>query len=366
MTLIHADELAFLGKPVDDEDLIDRKLLNKEASLQTTQSSSLFLPATANPTAFQNRTNWRSPSNIPPHPGPNNALSPHAQHQSKPYPGRCQACGIQGHTTKRCPMFRLVTTQQIPASHPQGSPGFRSSTPRQPHANHATLNNNITPTWLLDSEASHHVTFHLSNLSLHSPYQGSDDVMIGDESFRPVYTTRCLNVKIHANELALLGKPVDDEDLIDRVLLKDLKLLNKEASLQTTQSSSLFLPATANPTAFQNCTNWRSPSNIPPHPGPNNALSPHAQHQSKPYPGRCQACGIQGHTTKRCPMFRLVTTQQIPTSHPQGSPGFRSSTPWQPHANHATLNNNITPTWLLGSEASHHVTSNLSMTSSDP
>jgi hypothetical protein len=35
-------------------------------------------------------------------------------------------------------------------------------------------------TWLLDSGASHHVTADLDNLSLHSPYNGHDDVMIGD------------------------------------------------------------------------------------------------------------------------------------------------------------------------------------------
>ena len=44
------------------------------------------------------------------------------------------------------------------------------------------LATNTTPTWLLDSGASHHVTSDLSNLYLHSPYQGSDDVMIGHGS----------------------------------------------------------------------------------------------------------------------------------------------------------------------------------------
>ena len=86
-------------------------------------------------------------------------------------------------------------------------------------------------------------------------------------------------IKTYADELALLGKPVDDEDLIDRVLegLSDEyksvidaikacntsiyfaelheKLLNKEASLQTAQPSSLSLPATTNPTIFRNRPN---------------------------------------------------------------------------------------------------------------
>ena len=81
-------------------------------------------------------------------------------------------------------------------------------------------------------------------------------------------------IKTRANEIALLGKPIDDDDLINWVLdgLSDEykfvidainahdtsisfvelheKLLNKEASLQTAQPSPLSLPATENPTAF--------------------------------------------------------------------------------------------------------------------
>lgn len=55
----------------------------------------------------------------------------------------------QGHTAKRYPSFKLIPIE-------------------------------TSPTWLLDSGASHHVTSDLSNLSLHAPYNGSDDIMIGD------------------------------------------------------------------------------------------------------------------------------------------------------------------------------------------
>ncbi|RVW20121.1 Retrovirus-related Pol polyprotein from transposon RE2 [Vitis vinifera] len=61
--------------------------------------------------------------------------------------------------------------------------------PWQPRANHTVLGNNTTPTWLLDSGTSHHVTSHLSNLSLHSPYQGYDDIMIGNGSTLPITHT---------------------------------------------------------------------------------------------------------------------------------------------------------------------------------
>ena len=175
-------------------------------------------------------------------------------------------------------------------------------------------------------------------------------------------------IKTRVDELALLGKPVDDEDLIDRVLegrsdeyksvinainahdtsisFPELheKLLNKKASLQTAQPSPLSLPATTNPSAFRKRPNWRPPATTPQQLGPTTAFSPHDQRQTKPYLGHYQACGIQGHITKRCPMFRLVTNQQSPTPRPKGTQGYRLSTPWQPRANHAVLGNNTTPT----------------------
>ena len=175
-------------------------------------------------------------------------------------------------------------------------------------------------------------------------------------------------IKTRVDELALLGKPVDDEDLIDWVLeglsdeyksIVDVinardtsisfvelheKLLNKEASLQTAQPSSLSLPATSNPTAFRNRPNWRPLTTTPQEPGPTIAFSPQNQLQPKPYLGRCQACGIQGHIVKRCPMFRLVTNQQSPIPRPQGTQGYRPSTPWKPQSNHVVFDNNTTPT----------------------
>ena len=43
-----------------------------------------------------------------------------------------------------------------------------------PHASSST-----TP-WLLDSGASHHVTNDLANLSIHAPYDGTEELIIGD------------------------------------------------------------------------------------------------------------------------------------------------------------------------------------------
>lgn len=48
----------------------------------------------------------------------------------------------------------------------------------QPRAHYAA-NTPKTHSGLLDSGASHHVTSDLSNLSMHAPYNGSNDIIIG-------------------------------------------------------------------------------------------------------------------------------------------------------------------------------------------
>lgn len=39
-----------------------------------------------------------------------------------------------------------------------------------------------TPSWLMDSVATHHITSDLANLSMHVPYTGAEEVLIGDGS----------------------------------------------------------------------------------------------------------------------------------------------------------------------------------------
>ncbi|KAH7543814.1 hypothetical protein JRO89_XS15G0024100 [Xanthoceras sorbifolium] len=58
----------------------------------------------------------------------------------------------------------------------------------KPWANFA-VNTASNTLWLLDSGASYHVTSDLNNLLLHSPYSGTDDIMIGDGLALPITHT---------------------------------------------------------------------------------------------------------------------------------------------------------------------------------
>lgn len=74
------------------------------------------------------------------------------------YQPKCQICDQFGHIAKHCPQF-----------HPQNVSINCSMTS-------AGKNN----TWLLDSAASHNITGDLSNLSVHSEYDGIDELLLGD------------------------------------------------------------------------------------------------------------------------------------------------------------------------------------------
>ncbi|CAA7032029.1 unnamed protein product [Microthlaspi erraticum] len=57
--------------------------------------------------------------------------------------------------------------------------------------------------WLLHSGATHHITSDLNNLSLHQPYQGGDDVLIGDGSGLPITHTGSTTFHSNSRPLAL-------------------------------------------------------------------------------------------------------------------------------------------------------------------
>lgn len=245
-----ADELALLGAPLDAEDLTEKildglsdeykelvravqardtiitfeelheKLLNFEASVLTTKPEPSHFPATANPTS-RNTTTWRPPANsgtnnpswrpsnnntnrylTAPNSGP---TTTQGNRPSRPFLGYCQICRLQGHTAKRCPSFRLVPVQTY-NNNPNASNNHPASS-WQPRAHYAA-NTPTYPSWLLDSGASYHVTSGLSNLSLHAPYNGPDDIMIGDGSGLSITHTGSTSLKTSQKHFSIEQCPL--------------------------------------------------------------------------------------------------------------------------------------------------------------
>ncbi|KAM2697975.1 hypothetical protein EV1_037030 [Malus domestica] len=80
------------------------------------------------------------------------------------YRGFCQWCGTQGHSAKCYPQL-----QSGPHSPPVANPTTHGRS-------------TSSPTWLLDSGASHHVTTNVNTLSGASIYDGPDEIIIGNGS----------------------------------------------------------------------------------------------------------------------------------------------------------------------------------------
>ncbi|KAL9228208.1 hypothetical protein vseg_003813 [Gypsophila vaccaria] len=94
----------------------------------------------------------------------------------------CQYCGYKGHTFPICRNFNKAhpTFTLTPYSRPSRYPNNR------PQAHSATVPAPSSPSWLVDSGATHHLTNDLSNLASHDPYEGFADIMIGDGSSIPI------------------------------------------------------------------------------------------------------------------------------------------------------------------------------------
>ncbi|RVW91741.1 Retrovirus-related Pol polyprotein from transposon RE1 [Vitis vinifera] len=124
----------------------------------------------------------------------NKELSLRNKISPSPLPASAHATNVrftpctQGHVVSRCPLFRQQFPQVQPPSRPDNSSQSRPPAPWQAQANvTTTIPPNIT--WLLNSGASHHVTTDLHNLALHSPFDGTDEIMIGDDSGLPISHT---------------------------------------------------------------------------------------------------------------------------------------------------------------------------------
>ncbi|XP_010556383.1 PREDICTED: uncharacterized protein LOC104825710 [Tarenaya hassleriana] len=168
-------------------------------------------------------------------------------------------------------------------------------------------------------------------------------------------------VTTKSDELAILGKPLDHEDILDAIIsglpeeykpvvdiiqAKDVavsieefyeKLLQHEAKLATTANSFLGnFPATANVAHARGRQNYRGS-------GRGQQWSRFGQTPSKGYQGKCQACGVFGHSAQRCYLFRLVSaSDNAGQGPPPTSPWQASPRPWQPTA-HDTAMSATTP-----------------------
>ena len=81
-------------------------------------------------------------------------------YSNRRYQPKCQLCDQLGHIAKSCPQFHSQNVS----------------------INCATASNGRDKNWLLDSAASHNITSDLSNLSIYSEYDGTNEVILGDGS----------------------------------------------------------------------------------------------------------------------------------------------------------------------------------------
>ncbi|KAJ0798005.1 putative transcription factor interactor and regulator CCHC(Zn) family [Helianthus annuus] len=214
-----ADELAILGKPVDPEDVTDyvlngldadaykqiidavhardtpisfpelhEKLINHELTLlqQKPAATTLHQPITA---FVANTRNHSRPWQPKHHSNQTGLLPtpPQPSSSTRPFLGKCQWCFQKGHSLTSCPSFRRAHPHINPPQYPRntghskpqlnmvGVSSVQQSTPQTPANFDSYWTNSM---W--DSGASHHLAQDLNAMSLHAPYSGTDELIIGD------------------------------------------------------------------------------------------------------------------------------------------------------------------------------------------
>lgn len=229
-----ADQLALLGDPIKPEDITDKVLESLDSSYQgiieavnvrdtpisfpelmekliqrelviKNQPIISSLPVIAHATSsrpIHTQQNYTTNNGHPhrtyqhtPKPYTRNSLPNQAG--PKPFLGRCQWCHTKGHSLQKCHVF----LEKHPSVRPPPTPHYSSTQP-QAHAAQFSATNNSTQ-WLLDSGASHHVTQDLSNLSLHHPYDGTEEIVIGDGSGLPITHSGFTSLSTPSKSLSL-------------------------------------------------------------------------------------------------------------------------------------------------------------------
>ncbi|KAG7599495.1 Reverse transcriptase RNA-dependent DNA polymerase [Arabidopsis suecica] len=225
-----ADKLALLGSPLPHEDLLDHittgldddyrpivelvngretpisieelheKLLNRENTLRTiAETTSTAAPASANMAQhkYNNNNNSSKPNQNQYYNNNNYGRGRGAGRgsQGRGYQGRCQICGIHGHSARTC--RQLASPQWSPPSQypPPPSPNmWNQSSPMpppnwQPRAHYTASTNYSQAPWLLDSGATHHIATDISNMSIAGPYNGGEEVVVGNGAGLPITNT---------------------------------------------------------------------------------------------------------------------------------------------------------------------------------
>ncbi|XP_010507514.1 PREDICTED: uncharacterized protein LOC104784148 [Camelina sativa] len=214
---IRFDQLALLESPIAHEDQIDyilgglpedykrvinqiegrdttptitevnEKLINEELKLQSMVHSS-SVPTTTNTVSYKPSGSHQQPRRNTRH-GSRGQQHHFSRNDSRGmghgYQGRCQLCGVFGHSARRC--------SQLPFG--GGYPAYSGGSPQppmqpwQPRANVAMAPPYNPANWIMDSGATHHLTSDLANLSMHQPYTGGEEVTIADGSGLPISQT---------------------------------------------------------------------------------------------------------------------------------------------------------------------------------
>uniref|UniRef100_A0A1J3ILL6 Retrovirus-related Pol polyprotein from transposon TNT 1-94-like beta-barrel domain-containing protein n=1 Tax=Noccaea caerulescens TaxID=107243 RepID=A0A1J3ILL6_NOCCA len=175
---------------------LHQKLINHEAKLLSYGSASTYPISAnyANNRHLSNQQNNNQCSNQPWH----NSQSSNQSRTPRPYLGRCQICGVQGHSAKRCSQFN--TAPQSAQKPLLPTPPYPPS-PWLPRANLATANS--SQPWVLDTGATHYITSDLTNLSLHQPYNGGQEVIVGNGNGLPITHTGFASLPSNNKPLSL-------------------------------------------------------------------------------------------------------------------------------------------------------------------
>lgn len=156
-------------------------LRNHEANLLIKQPPD-SLPVTANVMSHHNMFENNRNNNHTPNMQQRKYQSRFDNRPPRPHQGRCQICGICGHSARRCTQLQTIIQPQRIDMSQQSSP----FTPWQPRANISVGPSYNANNCLLDSRETHHITSDLNNLWLHLPYIGENEVIIGDSSGLPI------------------------------------------------------------------------------------------------------------------------------------------------------------------------------------